>query len=304
MAYYGETECQASVKSGDPCRNKAYYFQNDRVLCGRHSKKELRVELQKNPHAAEQKKDKLVEERRQIEAAASENRSRGQRGQVIVTPLRMMKAPKDHLGYLKVFPNFKHGNRSDGYGCPALSPMSLGPVTHLMPNLPPAKNIENFHQFAKVFPFEVDAQGQLLPQVISHRVAAYNDPVAHRHKYDREVVKQYKPLYSVYYDSQEQEHRFSYIGSRYFYCKKYEELASRTHELECLRDLLAAGYNLQIVGYDGYPVMRTLLEHYVDESLPFGHELVLYTLLTASPETYPWNQVYQVNEALYKGVGI
>ena len=39
------------------------------------------------------------------------------------------------------------------------------------------------------------------------------------------------------------------------------------------------GFNLRIVGYDGYNVTMPLEEHYKDISRPFGHELVLYSML-------------------------
>ena len=67
----------------------------------------------------------------------------------------MMKKPELIDGYLNVFPNYKHQNRKDGYGCAKLSPKSLGPVNHGMPNLPIAKNIENYHQFAKFWDYSI-----------------------------------------------------------------------------------------------------------------------------------------------------
>ena len=42
-------------------------------------------------------------------------------------------------------------------GCPALSPMRLGPVEHKQPGLPPAKSLENWWQAGKVYPSEADA---------------------------------------------------------------------------------------------------------------------------------------------------
>ena len=34
----------------------------------------------------------------------------------------------------------------------------------------------------------------------------------------------------------------------------------------------------------------TIEDHYLDSSKPFGHELVLYTMLTINPENYPWRK--------------
>ena len=53
------------------------------------------------------------------------------------------------------------------------------------------------------------------------------------------------------------------------------------------------GYNLQICGFDAYHVKnatpKTLLKCYEDISRPFGHELVLFTMLCIkNEEDYPW----------------
>ena len=57
------------------------------------------------------------------------------------------------------------------------------------------------------------------------------------------------------------------------------------------------------IGYDGYYIDKTLYEHYVDTSKPFGHELVLYTMLVEDDkDKYPWNIFYKKNEEIYKNV--
>ena len=86
------------------------------------------------------------------------------------------------------------------------------------------------------------------------------------------------------------ERRFTYVETRYFYCRQYELLAPATEAFQKLQSLIKTGHNLLIVGYDGYDVTRSLWDHYLDTSRPFGHELALYTLLTVSdPVMYPWN---------------
>lgn len=307
--YHGEHNCQAHVKSGAPCQKKAYYSYNGGVYCGIHSVKESRVELPKNPNAEQVKAQSLQDEVKDIQAAILANKNVGRAGSVIVTKMHMMKPVETVKGYLKVFPNYKHGNRTDGFGCPALSPMKLGPVTHIMSGLPPAKNLEGFYQSMKMYAFEVDAENKVKPEALAFIIQRFNDSTPHRHKYEKKLLKEHKqpelPLYSVYYDAAGNPHYFNYFGSRYFYCKKYEELAKQTDEFKRLQLMLAEGYNLQIVGYDGYPVDKPLLECYADVSKPFGHELVLYTLLTVTnPEEYPWNVVYEANKSLYEGVGI
>ena len=328
VIYHGQQGCSAVTKSGknagQQCKNKGYYLQNGSILCGQHSSKKLRTDLPKNPNAKADKARNLELELLRVEEVASLNKANGQKGKVIVSKLKMMKGIDSVNGFYKVFPNFKHGNRKDGYGCPELSPKSIGPVPHIMPNLPVARNIENFHQFAKVFSFEVDENGNQKPEYFEARKKGYLDPVPHRHKHSREVLKKLSgniniPLYSIFYNKDGREHRFDYLGCRYFYCKKYEELTKDSQALRQLRDWIASGVNLQIVGYDGYPVfdddtisdksqedfINKLMDWYCDTSRPFGHELVLYTLLVLdAPENYPWNRIYQANLHMYEGIGI
>jgi hypothetical protein len=97
------------------------------------------------------------------------------------------------------------------------------------------------------------------------------------------------------------EKRYSYVESRYFYCHYYEILAKRTADYAKLQRYLDEGINLLIVGYDGYNVTKDLYEHYVDPLKPFGHELVLYTMLMVEdPVHYPWNRYKQEHAQLYE----
>jgi hypothetical protein len=152
LAYYGEHNCQSLKKSKEACQNKAYYANlNQKLVCGVHSKEGHRTDLPKNPDQKMLAVKHLAEHHATVEEQAVKNRESCRRGHVICSKMQMMKAVDDHEGYLKIFPNFKHGNRADGMGLPSLSPMSLGPIHHGQPNLPPAKNLENFHQFCVCF---------------------------------------------------------------------------------------------------------------------------------------------------------
>ena len=115
------------------------------------------------------------------------------------------------------------------------------------------------------------------------------DPIPHRHKETSE--RKNAPVYSVWIDPEGHELHLSYIESRQVYCHFYQQKALLLPEFQRLQALLDDGYNLQICGYDAYQPTRPLEEHYLDPSRPFGHELVLYTLLTESPP-YPW-QIHQ-----------
>ena len=305
--YHGETQCIDTIKSGarkgEQCTNNAYYVQNGRYLCGVHSKKELRSLLPKNPDAAAIKA-KLLKERELLVVELAESTT--SRGKVVCSKLRMMKEP-DHIdGYLKVFPNYKHANRVDGFGCATLSPKSMGPIHHKMKGIPTAKTLENYHQFSKIFPWEVKGD-TIKTSALELRKEGYRDPVPHRHKFDFKVMKEKLggnvnvPKFSVYYSMSGEERRYSYIECRYFYCYWYTKIAKELPEYKKLRKLLRKGYHLQIIGYDGYPVTESLYDHYLDGSRPFGHEMVLYTLLTVKNETnYPWEVYRREHPEIYE----
>lgn len=285
--HYGEETCQHS-----PCSNLAYYEVSGSLFCGVHSKNKKRKELPKFT-ASEKKKhtDKQLEkENEEIEEAAEENRREGKKGEVIVTKLRMMKNPEYNKGFLKVFPNFKHQGRKDGYGCMKLSPMFLGPVKHGQPDLPDSLNIENFHQGSKCFDEEVDDDGNPSEVYDENRERFYNDPVPHRHKYHGKEKNKNIPRYFVWRDKEGEEHKLHYIHSRQFYCNFYERLAREQEDYKILEKKREEGYNLQIVGYDGRGVEGiTMEEAYLDARYPFGHELVLYSMLiTEEKEKLPW----------------
>lgn len=279
--FHGESKCQAVYGHGGGCRNGAYYSSNGRYLCGVHSRTDAtRVLLSKDPNS-KAKKTALIEARKkEEEEAASRNRETGVKGQVVLSKLRMMKEPEHMPGFVKVFPNYKHGNRPDGFGCKTLSPKDMGPVEHGQAGLPVALNIENFHQFNKVFPSEVGEDGEPLPIFYETQQAGYVDPVPHRHKI--EAKGKNVPAYSMWNGK-----KMTYFESRQFYCTFYERIATNLDEFKTLKQMLKDGYNLQIIGYDAYDVGdKTLEECYLDVSRPFGHELVLYTLLTCKKSKY------------------
>lgn len=144
IVYHGDLKCQHS-----DCPNKAYYKAKGKYLCGVHSKGE-REALPKRSSSQKlelaEKKRKITEE--EVENAKLQNVKAGKHGKVVLSRMLMMKEPVYIKGFLKVFPNFKHQNRKDGFGCMRLSPKFLGPIEHGQPGLPPSKNLENFHQLS------------------------------------------------------------------------------------------------------------------------------------------------------------
>lgn len=308
-AYYGEKQCEAIIKSKKTqCVNRAYFISDGKFMCGVHCKSGDNVsKLPKNPHEEENYKNKLMERRKEVDNAAKNNKNNNKLGDVIVSKIYMMKNPEYITGYLNVFPNYKHQNRKDGFGCMRLSPKSLGPVIHNMPNLPNASTIENYHQFSKFWKFELDDNGNILEKYKLERIKAYTAPPV-RHKYDKKTLLKYNkniniPEFSMYYDKYGKEHRYNYLQSRYFYCHFYEILAKQEPDFIALKKMIKNGYNLNICGYDGYNVTNDLMTCYTDISKPFGHELVLYTLLTKeNVDEYPWNIFYKENKKIYADV--
>jgi len=237
----------------------------------------------------------------------AENQKASRPGQLRCQKLRMMREPELVAGFHLVFPNNKHQERRDGFGCASLSPMRLGPVLHGQPGLPPAQNIENYHQFNKCFVFE-HTDNKPLPPFYEKRNEAYLDPVPHRHKYEAvEITRQnagqlHAPSFSVHLDATGAERHYQYVESRFFYCVWYEKLATQQEDFQTLCDMLDRGWNLCICGYDAYDPTLDLYAHYCDGNRPFGHELVLYTLLSmrrADRSQYPWRRYYAEHKELY-----
>jgi hypothetical protein len=319
IVYYGSMLCQAKLKSGknkdEKCTNRAYYRENFKYLCGQHSDKTKRVTLPKNKARAENRNKEIEQHTEEVESIAKDNLSKGIIGKVKCYKMQMMKRVPLIYGYLNVFPNNKHDNRKDGFGCGNLSPMRLGPVIHKQPNLPKAKNIENYHQFSKCWPNEVNKNNDPTEEWRKRRLEGYNDPIPHRHKFDAKEMKKLRadvngenrnaPLFSVFLDTKGDERKFTYVQCRYFYCKAYEILAKRTGEYKKLLQMITSGKNIMICGYDAYDVTKDLYEHYIDPTNPFGHELVLYSLLTITPSgesEYPWDKYRKENSKLYKNM--
>ena len=315
---YEEEKCWHSG-----CKEWAKFELNGKALCGRHcNKKQVnRKVLDKSNYEAFQESFRKPR-REAIAEAQRENRDNHRVGDVIVIghkqpngmrDVRLMLSHPSYRasfyrdGYLAVFPNFKHGNTPEGFGCKTLSPKDMGPVHHGMSNLPTAMSIENYHQFAKCFPCDVDENSNPTGAWFAQRARGYSDPHPHRHSPSAvsAVGNKNSPPFSVFYSETGEERRYTYLQCRAFYCVWYEKLAMDLPELQALKNLRQNGTNLQIVGYDGYceGVTMTLWEHFNDVSRPFGHELVLYTLLTVeSPSDYPWNQYRKEHAALYEGM--
>lgn len=287
--YYGEQYCQAIKSNHQKCTNKAYFCVKEQYLCGIHSKKfTQRQKLPMNPNKKSIAESELTTHSQTIETVARNNHSSQQKGNVICYHMTMFKKVQLTEGYINIFPNFKHGSRRDGLGMPSLSPMSLGPINHKQPGIPPAKNLENMHQSNKVFQNEIGIDGKPNEQFYQTRLNMYLDSIPHRHK--ESSGHKNVPLYSVWVNKNGEEIHLSYIESRQIYCHYYEQMVSILPDFLKLKQMIDNGYNLQICGYDAYQPIKPIDEHYLDSSKPFGHELVLYTMLTSEKNDYPWRR--------------
>lgn len=245
------------------------------------------------------------------------NRKDGLAGQVISTKIRGFNAIQHIDCFLTILPNYRHGKSTQGIGLATLSPMSLGPVRSLCPSMQPdACSVENAYQFSKVWKHELDADGNLTPEAWELRRQGFQDPVPHRHKFTAEQLRKLTgaktkdrkppPEFSVYLGADPTVLvRLSYVQSRFMYCYWMEQLLVEQSEWRQLQDLVQAGYNVNIAGYDGQPIERPLMELYEDPALPFGHELVIATMLTLpNRRDYPWWRYYRAHWELYAPLGI
>jgi hypothetical protein len=290
-----------------------------RPSCGVHSKSDSRrSQLPENPNKEQMMKDNLLHiYNTAIEAGVTNVSNLAFRGKIICRKLGMMKPMPYVPGYFLVLPNVKARsnptNKQVMWAMSSLSPMVLGPVNHQQPNLPPSENIENFHQFNKVFQSEYNSiSKELLPTWYQSRLKGYKDRVPHRHKLGNSKVEHMKKagissggnanacLFSVYVDPYGKERRFSYTESRVFYCTFYERLASQTEAFKKLlgaiyenkQNIVIAGYDARIVNEDDTIDADVVDQWYNDPSMPFGHEMVLFTMLMFwnEPENFPWRK--------------
>ena len=302
--YYGERTCAGIKKDGSGCNNKAYYLFNGIYVCGVHSKKDSRVELSKNPDKGANKLKDIEEMKAAYLSSQRTNQLNKRKGHVMCTKMSMMKEVNHTEGYLSVYPNKKHGNRKDGLGLPALSPMNLGPIDSKQPNLPISHNLENFWYASKLFPSQIlckkeshdDCDGKCFRK---YQIEMFTNSEAERHnKHSKENGKKVFPLGWLWTESNGTTKLFKYVESRQFYCNYYERLVKKEDQFKKLINLMNDGMNLNIIGYDGINLNITLddvKEHlnacYLDGSKPFGHELCLMTMLVfEDEEDYPWRK--------------
>jgi hypothetical protein len=298
--YKGERICEGVYKSGDkknkPCDKPAYYLLNGYYFCGAHCKDKNRIELKVNPKKKEISAAANDDRQDQVVVYMTQNMEAGRFGEVIATKLYGRKNPDHKEGFMSVFPNNKHGNRTDGLGMHSLSPMRMGPIHHFCPGVGPASCLENFWQGSKQYVCETELNGDPSKEYFKTRDAMFLNPEPQRHKAVSKFESGVK--HSVWFDERGQRHFLSYVESRQVYCEIYEYFALKTEDFATLKEAMESGMNLNIIGYDAHNVRRhvgkTLKEQfeaaYLDASVPFGHEVCLQALLLLAYDDRPWRK--------------
>lgn len=298
--FKGEHACGARFKDGRPCTHQAYYAVAGEPRCGVHSKRVAdRVTLPVNPDTAIREAEDARTHRMLVEAVAQRNYDSGVPGRVALHKLVggfASKAPR-RPGWLTVLPNYRNRTgavRNDGaLSMGDLSPMRVGPIYHGQPGVhSPAKNLENFHQGSKKFAAE-DAAAFKRTQT-----RMFNDATPHRHHPCAvrpapgrpRAVPEHFVWVSRDAHGYPVTNRLGYVESRQFYCNFYERAVKDSFCMRALRKRMADGYDLLLCGYDAYEPTDAIEAHYLDPTRPFGHELVLYTMLTHPEAEWPWRK--------------
>jgi len=163
-----------------------------------------------------------------------------------------------------------------------------GPFRELSPFIlaaPPAQRFENLWQFSKVYPDQVDAEGNPTAEWFWWRQRGFYDEVAHRYPKGKGVI----PLYSIYpqsYDNRHTEHLGYIAARRKIYIPGYARNVIRTASFKALQELYQktqeSGQELILLDYDGYDHLAlgmTLEDVMNNPHRKMGHAFVLIMLL-------------------------
>lgn len=297
IVFYGQLTCQTTGKT---CKNKAYWNVNEKYLCGVHSKRHAPSRVQLPKESASAVRERCLESYRKhnatVKTASDKNKVEGKRGQVVLYRMHMRKAVGLVPGFLNVFPNRRHGSRTDGLGLSNLSPMTLGPIEHGQPGLPAARNLENLHQLAcKCYPCEWDEEKKRpKPEFYESRLKGLLQEEPMR----RRFTSKDKPVCSIWVDPRGKEHQLSYAETKPVYCHFYVLAVEFEEQFIQLKEMVENGVNVRLCGYDAIPIPASsggndrggdLISAFKDPRTPFGHERVLYTMLVEPDRNkWPW----------------
>jgi len=208
-----------------------------------------------------------------------------------------------------------------GHPARQLSPFFVGPI-HLA--LPPVDGsgeaevdvtcIENYWQASKVWPGELatdDKEAALrhwlhgsprevdtregLPSAawFERRRKYWADPEPHRRIKRGTKKNNDDPLHCWWLGK-----AYPYVEARCrMYIPMYADLVARTPAYRALKAEVDAGQDVLLIGYDGYPTPKPLVEYLRDPAVRFGHELVLAAMLR---DEAPWEALYPDIERVWE----
>lgn len=152
-----------------------------------------------------------------------------------------------------------------------LSPFILGPVD-LYRNYK-SKNVENAHQFLKVYDQHVDLNGNPTEEYFKWAEAGWNDSFAHRYPMGKGI----KPQYS-YWDGK----KLDYISARKeIYIPLYKKSVENTDAFKKLKQI-ASEQDIWLWDFDGYDYkkLNMSLDDVVNSTTrKMGHAFVLAMML-------------------------
>lgn len=180
----------------------------------------------------------------------------------------------------RALPGFRNISVSSGAKkWKVLSPLYLGPVEHEEMDgegnaLPPALSLEQLWRSCAVHKEDIGQDGKPNAQWHERRRDAFTQPLKSGKRRSGEA-----PIYWFWRGQQ-----LGLIEARKeIYCHLYAALVVETELYRELNLLVQQGFNLQLFGYEAYDFIeqgKSLLEAIEDREASFGHEFVLYGLLT------------------------
>ena len=171
---------------------------------------------------------------------------------------------------------------------------NLGPVIHTHKDVPSAHNLMNYFVYSKVYPRDMDGNGDPTPDFFQKRIEGFLNYQASISKYD-DVPD--LPEYTLFTWPNGEHHRYTYVQAKYFFCKWYEFLARDQYDFKRLKSVIFTE-KILLVGPYGHNVSN-IYAMYLGE-FPFMAEHTLYSMLTIDdPEQYPWNLYFNKFRSIY-----
>lgn len=221
---------------------------------------------------------------RQIDEARQRNALYGQAGSVRLQQQYHFRDKSVQDKRWRRLPGFR--NISVGSGAKkwkALSPLYLGPVSHAEEDsagaLAPAGSLDNLWRYSQVFAEDVGKDGEPNEAWLQRRRLGFALPKGERQVRGSKRRSNEAPLF-WYWRGQ---HLDAVTARKEIYCHLYAALVVDCDLYRELDLMVQQGFNIQLFGYEAYDFVeesKTLLQAIEDPQGSFGHEFVLYGLLT------------------------